>query len=76
MNNYYIKRFRYNNNNIYLDLYCSETNVNFELTFCHYSRIMQDYKEIINMLSHNLLHDIPVDIHRLIHILENRRKGV
>lgn len=76
MNYYYIKRFRYDNNHIYLDLYCYGTNVNFELKFCHCSNIKQHYKEIIEMLSTNLFLKEPIEIHRLIYIFETRRKEI
>lgn len=74
MDYYYIKRFRYDNNHIYLDLYCYETNVNFELKFCHCYKIKQHYKDIIKMLSTNWFHKVPMEIHGLIHIFETRRK--
>lgn len=74
MDRYYIKRFRYDDNQIYLDLYCYETGANFELTFCNLHKIKRLYKDILKQLSYICNHKHTVLIHDLIRTLETRRK--
>lgn len=75
MDRYYIKRFRYDKDHIYLDLYCDETGANFELTFVNCNKIKL-YKDILNKLSLCCNNKISINMHTLIKVLEIRRKEI
>lgn len=74
MDKYYIKRFRYDDNHIYLDLYCYETSVNFEITFVNYHKIKQMYKDILKQVSLCCDQKRAIILPYLIKTLETRRK--
>lgn len=72
---YKIKRLRYTNDSIFIDLYCERTTANFEITYRHSGAIKQ-YKNIKTILSIYQHNNNDVSLYGIIQTLETRRKEI